>query len=339
MANLFFKTLSQGLQAFLPIAAAYIWCRASGARRVSNALKAGVLASIPLSVVGAWLFRTTTHQALVEASLALAAIVITIAALADVGRVFRPGSPPGLKTGPTYVISIATALIVVRQTMEIVAVFAAAAFEVRSFDATVAIVTGVLIAGVLSWISAALGARLPIRAQVTALNTFCLAFLALAILYALHESAEAGLLPWSEVLHAATEPYGPDGLIGVHFSDLLIALPLAAVGFSWLEARRASWSPRQPYLHSTRGAALVTCSSLLVLGMQQGDAGPPQSSPRARPADVAAMAARPHVLFRHTGAGADFGALAMSALDAPEGPRQMLGMTCQRVSFAAHHGL
>jgi len=346
MANLFFKTLSQGLQAFLPIAAAYLWCRAFHDRRATAALKAALLFSIPLSFVAAWLFRASTHQALDEAILALAAIGITAAALwqlnrIDVGRAFRPGAEAGLKTRPTYEIAVtmAAATIIVRQTMEIVAVFEVAAFQVRSFDATLSIVGGSMFAGLASWAAAAGGARLPAGAQISALRTFCLAFLSQSILYAFHESAEASLLPWSDELHAATEPYGPDGLIGVHFSDLLIALPLATLGFWWLKERRALGRLQPSQWHSPRGAALVTCSSLLVLGMQQGDARPPQTSPRGRPADIAAMAARPHVLFRHTGAGADFSGLAMTALDAPEGPRQMLGMTCQRVSFAADHGL
>jgi hypothetical protein len=348
MANLFFRALSQGLQAFLPVAAALIWCRAFAAPKVSAAVKAGLLASIPLSFAGAWLFRTTNHQALVEASLALAAIVITVAAvsIADpyLGPVFRPAefSVPDLKIGPTYgslIVAGAAALIVVRQTMEIVAVFEAAAFQVRSFDATLAVAAGSALAALVSWAAAVVGARLPPRLQIEAVRTFCLAFLAQTSLYAFHESAEAQLLPWSDVLHAATEPYGPDGLIGVHFSDLLIALPIAVVAYGWLKVRWIGRLGSRRLSPVQRGAALVTFSSFLVLGMQQGDARPPQSSPRARPADVAKMAASPHLLFRHTGSGPDFGALAMAALDAPEGPRQMLGLTCQRVSFASGHGL
>ena len=345
MANLFFRALSQGLQAFLPIAAALVWCRAAGAHRVSRAVKAGLLASIPLSFAGAWLFRASTHQALVEASFALAAIVITIAAIAnarrvdsDVGRVFRPGEAGPKGPALRAIVAIAAATIVVRQTMEIVAVFAAAAFEVRSFDATLAVVAGAALAILVGWAAAAAGAHLPRTAQITATRTFCIAFLAQTILYAFHESAEAQLLPWSDVLHAATEPYGPDGLIGVHFSDLLVVLPVLVVAASFLKER---WSGRLRtgrFTTAHRGAALVTFSSFLVLGMQQGDARPPQAAPRGRPADIAAMAARPHLLFRNTGGGADFGALAMAALDAPEGPRQMLGVTCQRVSYASGHG-
>src|SRR5262245_23938406 len=196
MSNLFFRALSQGLQAFLPVASALIWCRALAARNVSAAVKAGLLASIPLSIAGAWLFRTTTHQALVEASLAFAAIGITIAGL-YVGPVFRPGgaAAAGLKTGPTYVIAIAAMLIVVRQTMEIVAVFEAAAFEVRSFDATLAVVGGSVLAVLLSWAAVVVAARWPARARLSAVRTFSIAFLAQTVLYAFHESAEARLLP------------------------------------------------------------------------------------------------------------------------------------------------
>lgn len=338
MANLFFRALSQGLQGFLPVAAALIWCRAAAARHVSAAVKAGLLASIPLSFAGAWLFRASTHQALDEASLALTAIIITGAALWRLNRLDGPASEPAVLI-LLILVAAATVAIVVRQTMEIAAVFEVAAFQVRSLDATLAVVAGGVLAGLVSWAAVGAGARLPAGAQIAAVRTFCIAFLAQTMLYAFHESAEARLLPWSDVLHAATEPYGPDGLYGVHFSDLLIALPIVVVGFTWLKNRRAGRLRAGLFSPAQRGAAFVTFSSFLVLGMQQGDARPPQGAPRARPADIAKMAAQPHLLFRHTGSGPDFSALAMTSLDAPDGPRLMLGVTCQRVSFASGHGL
>src|SRR4249919_1950107 len=144
MANLFFKTLSQGLQAFLPIAAAYIWCRAFNDRRVAAALKAALLSSIPLSFVAAWLFHASAHQALDEAILALAAIGVTAAAF---WLLNRTGVGPEYGSAMLFAVAIAAATIVVRQTMEIVAVFEVAAFQVRSFDATLSIVGGSVIAG------------------------------------------------------------------------------------------------------------------------------------------------------------------------------------------------
>jgi hypothetical protein len=43
-------------------------------------------------------------------------------------------------------------------------------------------------------------------------------------IYSFHEFAEAGLLPNSEVLHAATEKFSPDGLYGKWFSPLMIMI-------------------------------------------------------------------------------------------------------------------
>jgi high-affinity iron transporter len=60
--------------------------------------------------------------------------------------------------------------------------------------------------------------------QVTAL--FLLVFVVQLVIYGFHELAEANVLPNSEVLHGATEPYGPDGVYGHYLTYLLVALPL-----------------------------------------------------------------------------------------------------------------
>ena len=59
-----------------------------------------------------------------------------------------------------------------------------------------------------------------------------------ALVYAFHESAEAGFLPWSEVLHAASEPYGPDGVYGQYVSYLLLAVPAVAGIAAAMQSRR-----------------------------------------------------------------------------------------------------
>jgi len=40
------------------------------------------------------------------------------------------------------------------------------------------------------------------------------------------------VLPNSEVLHNATEPYGPDGVYGHYLTYMLVALPLAWLAIS-----------------------------------------------------------------------------------------------------------
>jgi high-affinity iron transporter len=58
--------------------------------------------------------------------------------------------------------------------------------------------------------------------QVT--GVFLLLFMAQVAVYSFHEFAEAGLLPNSDALHAATEKFSPDGLYGKWFSLVMIGL-------------------------------------------------------------------------------------------------------------------
>ena len=230
-------------------------------------------------------------------------------------------------------------LITVRQTMEIGIAFAAAAFEVRSRDATLTVVAAVTAAAVVSWLAQRIARTLPRQRAVTSIRAFAVVFFAQVALYAFHESAEARLLPWSAVLHTATEPYGPDGVYGMHFSHLLIAVPLAAV--TWAAGfRRLRAEPVTAWRLSLKrriAVASLVAGSLVWMGVQRTDARPPRPAPAAPAGDIAALAARPHVLFRNTASGPTFGRLMIASLE----PRTRLpaALTCERISFAAGRGL
>src|SRR5262245_30950988 len=124
MANLFFRTLSQALQALMPVAAASMWCARAGAPQRTAAIRRGILLSIPATVPAAWWFHHSAARAFDEAVLAVLAFAI--------GLLWTRAG--------TLALVAATIVIVVRQTMEIGSVLAAAALELRSFDATSAIV-------------------------------------------------------------------------------------------------------------------------------------------------------------------------------------------------------
>jgi len=340
--NLFLRTFSQGLQAFMPIAVALAWCRASGDTRVAAAIRRGLLLALPVSVAGAWRFRAATNQALEEALLALAAVAIALrfaAWLRDAPK-DRTGEPAAEPRYAMWLVAAASCLIVVRQTMEQLSLLYTATVELRSFDAMLSLGSGALAAGLVAIVATAAAQRLGAPLLRTATRTFLVLFVAQGVLYTFHESAEARLLPWSEILHAATEPYGPDGIYGIHFSDLLIVAPVAAIAWGVISSRlRFPVAARRQLITHRRAAAAVTVSSCVFLGMQQSDARPPQPAPASRPEDLAAMAARPHLLFRDTTAGASFGRLTMVALDAPAGERRSTAVTCERVSFAGGRGL
>jgi hypothetical protein len=53
-------------------------------------------------------------------------------------------------------------------------------------------------------------------------------------IYSFHEFSEAGLLPNSELLHAATEKFSPDGVYGKWFSVLMISICALWLLGAWL---------------------------------------------------------------------------------------------------------
>ena len=92
MANLFFRTLSQGLQAFTPVAAALMWCAAVGAARHRSAIRYGLLLSIPATVPAAWWFQGSAARALDEAILATVTFALIYGEfLLDVTKAHKAG--------------------------------------------------------------------------------------------------------------------------------------------------------------------------------------------------------------------------------------------------------
>jgi high-affinity iron transporter len=99
-------------------------------------------------------------------------------------------------------------------------------------------------AAVVAWLWSRFGHRINLAAffQVTAV--FLAVFVVQLFIYGVHELSEANLFPYSEPLHWATEPYGPDGRYGAYLSYGLIALPVGWLLFVSLvrgnHARRPS---------------------------------------------------------------------------------------------------
>ena len=71
--------------------------------------------------------------------------------------------------------------------------------------------------------------------QVTGI--FLLLFMVQVGIYSFHEFSEAGLLPNSEALHAATEKFSPDGLYGKWFSLVMISVCALWLVGAWLKDR------------------------------------------------------------------------------------------------------
>ena len=98
---------------------------------------------------------------------------------------------------------------------------------------------GTLAAASVAWLWSRYGHRvnLAVFFQVTAV--FLLVFVVQLLIYGFHELTEANIFPYSEPLHWATEPYGPDGQYGKYLTYLLVMMPLGWLIISTLKSHRA----------------------------------------------------------------------------------------------------
>jgi high-affinity iron transporter len=71
--------------------------------------------------------------------------------------------------------------------------------------------------------------------QVTGI--FLLLFMTQVAIFTFHEFAEAGVLPNSEVLHAATEKFSPEGLYGQWFSVVMVVICAVWLLVAWVVDR------------------------------------------------------------------------------------------------------
>jgi hypothetical protein len=83
-------------------------------------------------------------------------------------------------------------------------------------------------------------------------------------------------------------------------------------------------------------AAAVTIGRSTPPGSVETAAG---ASPPVAGAPVDTIATSPHLLFRNTRLGPDFGKLSLVAMDDPDGPVATAGLSCERVDFQVDRGV
>jgi hypothetical protein len=347
MSELFFRTLSQGLQAFMPIAAGLVWARRSGRVDAIASIRWGSVAGLALTPAAGYLFQQSVLQARWEAFLAAIATGLAVYFGLSVRRsVRRPfAAPSRIGTAWSIALAGATAVIMARQTMEI-AVVTRAAFDMRSLDALTSLAGSVTLAVVIAYAYIWVGRRSSAAACAGATTAFIAVFFAQALIYAFHESAEARLLPWSEMLHAGSEPYGPDGVYGQQVSYLLLAVPMVAGLAMHVRSRRdrrpskwSGWLLARPL--PALGVVTVLCVACLIVLRTQGSVRSASLALAAAPAATGAPVptSGASVLYRHTAGSADASTLTMAALEPPGARPVTVPFTCDRVAFAAGQGI
>jgi len=242
MFQAFVITLREGIEAFLIIAISLAYLRKTGRRELIPAIHWGIGTSIFLSIGAGILLAQARNQALWEGILAIVAAVLVASLTVHMWRAGRhmkkdiegklAASSGKIGAGAFWGVFFFTLLMITREGMETAMLMNALLFQVRALNIVGGAVAGTLLAAFIAFLWSRYGHRVNLARffQVTAV--FLLVFVVQLLIYGFHELAEAHVLPNSEALHWATEPYGPDGVYGQWLTYLLVILPLGWLAFS-----------------------------------------------------------------------------------------------------------
>jgi high-affinity iron transporter len=247
MLQAFVITLREGLEAFLIVAISLAYLKKTGRHRLIPAVHWGIAASVALSIAAGVLLARASNQALWEATLAIAAAVLVTSLTVHMWRAGRRMKrdiegkleQSSIRTGRAAFLGVFvfTLLMITREGMETALLMNALLFQVQSMQIVSGALAGTLLAAGVALLWSQYGHRVNLARffQVTAVFLFVFVFQLL--IYGFHELTEANLFPGSEAWHAATEPYGPDGIYGQYLTYLLVLLPLGWLAIASLTKR------------------------------------------------------------------------------------------------------
>lgn len=247
MLQAFVITLREGLEAFLIVAISVAYLKKTGRPGLLPGIYWGIGASVVVSLIAAWLFRQASNQALWEGILAIAAAILVASLIVHMWRAAKHIKRDiqehlersAARTGFGAMLGVFgfTILMITREGMETVLMMNALISQVQQHMLIYGAVAGVVLAAIVAWAWSRYGHRvnLGVFFQVTAV--FLAVFVVQLLIYGVHELTEAGVLPYSEPLHWATEPYGPDGRYGQFLTYMLVLLPGAWLLYAALRSR------------------------------------------------------------------------------------------------------
>ena len=250
MIQAFVITLREGLEAFLIIAISLAYLRKTGRRELVPAIHWGIAASILLSIGAGILLAKAQNQALWEGILGIVAAFLVASLTVHMWRAGRHMkreiegrlAASSVRAGRAAFWGVFgfTLLMITREGMETAMLMNALLFQIKAMNIVGGAVAGTIISAFIAFLWSRYGHRVNLARffQVTAV--FLFVFVIQLFINGFHELAEAHVLPNSEALHWATEPYGPDGAYGQYVTYLLVALPLGWLAFASLFGRSNS---------------------------------------------------------------------------------------------------
>ena len=253
MFSSFIIILREGFESFLLVAVILSYLRKAELKWLSSAVYAGIAMALAASVglgyvlrygveeatlarifgetIGYYVNHFLANEALREAVLGIVAIVMVATLVVHMWRTGpklreqmreRLGvlSSRSSRLAALCGVFLFTFLMITREGMETALML----LQVRDPRLISGALAGLIAAAGLAFLWARLGHLINVKRFFQVTGIFLLLFMAQVAIYSFHEFAEAGLLPNSEVLHAATEKFSPDGLYGKWFSLVMISV-------------------------------------------------------------------------------------------------------------------
>ena len=261
MLQAFIITLREGLEAFLIIAISLAYLRKSRRAELVPAVHWGIGASVVLSIAAGWVFYQARNQALWEGLLALVAAVsvatLTIHMWRTAKRIKKDIEgrlqTSTMRSGAAAFagVFLFTLLMITREGMETALLLGTLVFQMHApVDMLMGAIGGMALAAFVASLWSRYGHRvnLALFFQVTAV--FLMIFVVQLLIYGFHELTEANIFPYSEPLHIATEPFGPDGLYGKYLTYLLVLMPMGWLLFASLFGGRKPLPAHTPATQS-----------------------------------------------------------------------------------------
>jgi high-affinity iron transporter len=239
----------EGFESFLTVAIIFAYLRKTGRDALRPAVWAGIGAAVVASAALGFMLQRITNQPLWEGVLALIAAVLVASFVVHIWRV-APGMKRHMETRLEMQAAKSsglawagvfgfTLLMVTREGMETALLL----IQVRQGRFWLGCALGLLAAAGMSWIWAHYGHRINIKRFFQVTGLFLLLFAVQILFYGIHELSEAEVLPNSEAIHVATEPYSADGRYSLWI--LLAMLSICAaflVGTTMLDRMRLTAS-------------------------------------------------------------------------------------------------
>ena len=266
MLNSFIIVLREGFESFLLVAVILSYLRKAGQKWLSSAVYAAIILALSASfglgyvlkngvddsrlesifgtTLGAYISHFLANESLREGVLGLVAILMVGTLVIYMWRTGpkvqermqrRLGA---LSSRSSRIAAVAgvflfTFLMITREGMETALML----LQVHGSEMLSGALLGLFAAAGFAWSWARFGHLINVKRFFQVTGIFLLLFMLQVGIYSFHEFSEAGLLPNSEVLHAATEKFSPDGLYGKWFSLVMILVCALWLVGGWLVDR------------------------------------------------------------------------------------------------------